>query len=118
MRSLYYLASVYSIHPRGQEAAYQEVCKEAAFLQENGIDVFAPISHSHGIVGYVEPGSYGYDMMMKWDYNFLDRMDGMIVCMMENWEKSKGIGLEIDYCEKYGIPIFYMKPGELPSVPR
>ena len=114
MSKLYYMASVYSIHPRGVEEAYKEACEQAAFLEANGIHVISPIAHSHGITGYVDPSSYGYDMMMKWDYNIIDHMDGIIVCKMDNWENSKGIGLEIKYCTDRSIPIFYMTPGEVP----
>jgi hypothetical protein len=40
---------------------------------------------------------------------------GLIVCEMESWETSYGIGVEIAAFKKAGKPIVHMLPGQVPD---
>lgn len=111
---LHYLATPYSRYPTGLEEAYRDAISQAVFLNEEGIDVFSPIAHSHHMT-FVEVGSKDYYRMLKWDAKFIDRCDSVIVCMMEGWSESVGVNWEIDYAKSIGKPVYYMTPGELPN---
>jgi hypothetical protein len=113
---VYYLASPYSKYPNGMEAAFIDISKQGAFLAKNGIYTLGPITHSHPIALYGEINAVDHEFWLKWDFAFIDRLDGMIVCMMEGWENSTGVLREIEYCKKTNKPIWYMTPGEVPNV--
>lgn len=119
MGSLFYLASPYTKYHEGVDAAFSAVCKQAAFLKNNGIDVFSPIAHSHpisvhGQLGSYSPGDSEYQNLLEWDKKFIDRCDGIIVCMMDGWQESYGVKWEMEQFSKQGKPIFYMTPNTVP----
>ena len=114
--SLWYMASPYSKYPGGIEAAFIEASKQAAFLKNNDIDVFAPIPHSHPIAIHGGLDVYDYDLMLNWDKKFIDRCDGIIVCMMDGWTSSHGVNWEIERFIEQHKPIVYMTPNEVPHI--
>lgn len=111
----WYLASVYSSYPKGLEEAYKGACKMAALCRDNGIRVFCPIAHTH-TTSLIMTNANSHDYWMQDDYMFLDNAKGLIVTMMDNWEQSKGINLEIEYTKKLGKPIIYTKFMEVPNI--
>lgn len=111
---LYYLASPYSRYPHGIQRAHDDVVAQAVFLNEQGIDVFSPIAHSHYMT-FVEVESKDYYKMLNWDAKFIARMDGLIVCMLDDWATSTGVRWEIDYAKEHGKPVYYMLPNRLPD---
>lgn len=113
---LWYMASPYSKYRPGIEAAFVEASKQAAFLKNNGIDVFAPIPHSHPIAIHGGLDAYDYDLMLSWDKKFIDRCDGLIICMMDGYDISHGVKWEKEQFEKQGKPVYYMTPNEVPNI--
>lgn len=118
-RELIYLASPYSAKgrdPYSPEAQrikierYETICKVAARLMEQGKHIFCPIAHSHPIekIGMVDIKDG--DWWLEQDYAVLQHCTEMYVCTMPEWEKSYGIGKEIEFAEKNGIPVTYIKP--------
>lgn len=116
MTKVYYLASPYSKYPAGHEQAFIDICKQGAFLAMNGIYTMGAIAHTHPIAMHGEIDNQDHDFWLKWDFALIDKLDGMIVCMMEGWDKSVGVLREIEYCQKTGKPIFYMTPGQVPNL--
>lgn len=114
----YYLATVYSKHPEGLEAAYQDACKMTMFMQENGWHVFCPIVHSHGPSSYITNKDLknSHEFWLDIDFRFVRQSKGLIICMMTNWKNSYGIGKEIELAKEIGKPIIYTNFMELPSV--
>jgi nucleoside 2-deoxyribosyltransferase len=113
---LWYMASPYSKYSGGIESAFVEASRQAAFLKNHGIDVFAPIPHSHPIAIHGGLDAYDYDLMLGWDKKFIDRCDGIIVCMMDGWQDSHGVQWEIEKFTQQQKPIIYMTPGEVPNI--
>lgn len=113
---LFYLATPYSKYPGGIEAAFVEASKQAAFLKNHGIDVFAPIPHSHPIAIHGGLDAYDYDLMLSWDKKFIDRCDALIICMMPGWEQSYGVNWEHAEFMKQGKRIYFMIPNEVPNI--
>lgn len=126
MTGYFYLATQYSKHPQGVNAAWQEACRVAASLLRQGVIVFSPIAHSHGIAhcGAIDP--LDHDIWIPADKPFMDAARGLIVYRDEGWKNSKGIAIEIEEFKKAGKPVYYLDPGinpielldQLKGVPR
>jgi hypothetical protein len=104
----WYVASPYSKYPLGTRRAYQDVCEAAAWLLKQGVHVFCPIAHSHPISTYggIDPESH--DIWLPADKPFMDAAVGLIICEMESWEDSYGVGFEIDEFYKAAKPVIFM----------
>lgn len=117
--SYWYLATPYSKWKLGMEDAYQMACREAALLFEAGLSVFSPIAHAHSVAKYGEIDlRHNFDGgTVDWlaiDKPFMDAAHGIIVCMMDGWQESRGIKYEIQTFERAGKPIHWMAPGHVP----
>lgn len=109
---LYYLASPYS-HEDGRVRQQRVEAAVIAMkhLLEKGYWVFGPICHSFCPDSYFEDGEYDW---MPLDLEILRRCDGLIVLMLEGWEKSKGVGMEIEFAvQRMGMLIEYMTEKEI-----
>ena len=105
-----YLASPYShkdAHVREQR--YESACKKTAELIEDGDIVFSPIAHSHNIAKYIgnhNDSSFWVDQ----DLSFLTGWaDEMWVLMLDGWEESKGIKMEMQASLSAGIIVKYVE---------
>lgn len=105
---LVYLASPYSKYPKGREAAFREVCKKAASLMEEGIEVFCPIAHSHSIEQEAMTKIQDGDFWLKQDFAILRKCDWLYVYMMPGWGDSYGVNKEIDFAKANKIPVAYL----------
>lgn len=111
---LYYLASPYS-HEDGRVRyrRSEDAALAVARLLKKGYWVFGPICHSCWPDSYFEDGEYDW---MPLDLEILKRCDGLIVLKLEGWEKSKGVGMEIDFAARMGMPIEFMTEKEVMDV--
>jgi hypothetical protein len=114
--SFYYLATVYSKYHLGIVHAHAEACRQAALLVRAGIPVYSPIAHTHSIAieGDIDP--FDHNIWLEADRTFMEAAKGLIVCKMQGWEESYGIGVEIESFERQGKPVYWMEPGELPDL--
>lgn len=75
------------------------------------VDLFAPVIQESLVYEKCnftdEEKKYLYKNEVNW--GILKKSDGMIVLMLEGWDKSRGVALEIEYCGKHNIPIYYLK---------
>jgi hypothetical protein len=106
----WYLASPYSKYPDGLENAFRDVCKSTAYLIGEGVKVYSPIAHTHPIAihGGMDPLDHG--IWLPADEPLMRAAHGLIICMMETWRESYGIGVEIENFKDRGRPIIYMAP--------
>lgn len=113
--TLWYLASPYSKYRHGLEEAFKEVSRQAALLVAEGVPVFSPIAHTHPIAihGYLDP--LDHTIWLPADEPMMHAASGLIVLMMEGWEESYGISVEIAAFQVARKPIIYMVPGEVPA---
>ena len=113
--SFWYMASPYSLYPNGIEAAHRDACAQAALLIRAGVPVFSPIVHSHPIAinGHIDP--LDHSVWMPADQPFMDCAKGLIVCELDGWDSSYGIGIELAIFKMAGKPIVHMMPGEVQS---
>ena len=114
--SYWYMASPYSKHPFGLDAAHLRVCEQAALLISNGIPVFSPIAHSHSIALYGDLDPLDHDIWMLLARAMVDAAGGLIVLKLEGWSRSFGVAEEIEWFVEMNKPIVYMEPGEVPVI--
>lgn len=117
MTTLAYLATPYS-KTGDLHAAYCDACALAARLILAGVNVFSPISHSHGIAEHGDIDPLDQQFWKEADHVFLVKCDTLIVAQMDGWDQSNGIAHEIAFFEQHGKPIFYLNPDTLAMVRR
>lgn len=113
--SFFYLATPYSRYEAGIGQAHIDACTEAALLIRAGVPVYSPIAHTHPIAIYGELDPYDHKLWLEADRAFMDSAKGLIVCLMDGWEHSYGMQVEIDTFKEAGKPILYMTPGVVPE---
>jgi hypothetical protein len=111
MSELIYLASPYSVGGAGKNLRtrrFKQACRKAAELMQQGYVVFCPIAHSHPIEVHGMPVVEGHDFWLKQDFGVLEKCSKLVVYKMKGWDKSFGIGREIEFAKEHGIPIEYL----------
>lgn len=103
-----YLATPYSKHPEGIDAAFRYACHAAGRLLSHGVNVFSPIAHSHPIAIYGNVDPLSHEIWLAADRPFMQAACGMIVVMMPGWETSYGVQQEIAAFTEMNKPIHYL----------
>jgi len=107
MTGFYYLATPYSKHPRGTEAAFQEAIAAAVTCIRAGVMVYSPIVHTHPIAVAGElPGHF--EQWAAFDKAMIAASEGIIVVQMDGWQQSSGIAAEIEMAAALGKPVLYV----------
>ena len=109
MAELIYLATPYSHHSHAvMLARFEQACRIAGRLMEQGMIVFSPIAHTHSIA--VHCGlPRGWIYWQRYDRVMIGAATKVLVVKMEGWEESKGIAGEIAIANELGIPVEYME---------
>lgn len=111
----WYLATPYSSHPQGRLIAYIEACEQAGLLMQAGINVFSPISHTHGIAEHAKIDGHSDNAVWdRVDFPFVMHARGMILCQLPGWMESKGIARESVAFFNTRRPIIQMTPNVIP----
>lgn len=107
-KSLTYLAQPYSHpDPEVREQRYRDGCAAASRLMQQGLKVFAPIPHSHGIAAHGGlPTSWEY--WESYDRTILEMCEKLLVLKLDGWEQSVGVLAEMDIAFELGIPVEYI----------
>lgn len=120
-----YLASPYtapaSLGPKERSAlqAHRAVAAawQAMLLAKDGTVIYSPIAHGHALEqAYNEnptedAPTITHAQWMAQCYPMLRHASRMAVLMLDGWEASKGVALEIEYCHARGIPVVYSTLG-------
>ena len=106
----WYLASPYA---HREECVQEQRAHDISLITSKMIKtfpmafVFSPISYTHRLQEEYEAetscGWYAFDLA------FLNKCDRLIVVMMDGWQESKGVNIEIAHALKLDIPIHYIK---------
>ena len=84
-------------------------CSLLGRLMKEGHRVYSPIAHCH-TAEITENLPATHEYWLEIDYAWIDKCDGVVVAQTENWNISKGIGLEIEYAILTGKPVLYLEP--------
>lgn len=101
------MASPYShSDPKIKKMRAEAVTESAVDLLRVGIFVFAPISYNEPWEKYNLPGDWQF--WEHFDKTFVSRCDGgIIVLMLDGWDKSVGVTAEIEFAKSIGLPVYY-----------
>lgn len=113
INKLYYLASPYSHpDPAVKKHRAEMVTESAVDLLHLGVFVFAPISYNEPWEKYNLPGDWQF--WQDFDKTFVSRCDGgIIVLMLDGWDKSVGVTAEIEFAKSIGLPVYYTTPQQI-----
>ena len=107
---LIYLASPYSsVSTDVLDDRFSEAQSAVIKLIKRGFVVYSPIVHSHPLATIGDLPS-GWEFWSRQDLAMLDRADLLMVLKIAGWQESKGVGEEIKYAEKIGLPICFLDP--------
>jgi hypothetical protein len=111
----YYLATVYSKHPGGLDAAFELAVQTRGLLVKQRIPVFSPIIHSHyvGIRCNIDP--YDHSFWLPCEAPIMAHASGLIMLMSEGWTESVGMNAEREAFAALNKPIILMEPGVIPD---
>lgn len=108
-----YIASPYSSEdPSVMEQRFDAACRAAGKLMDQGHVVFSPIAHTHPIVIRCDLPR-GWDFWSRFDREFIERSEKVVVLKLDGWEASKGVAAEIEIAEEFGIQVEYMEKENL-----
>ena len=104
----WYMASPYTKHAGGYEVANFEACLAASLLIDKGVRIFCPIAHSHAIanVGIIEKGDSR--TWLAQDYPLMIAATGLLVVMIDGYEDSHGIAVEVETFKEQDKQIHYL----------
>ena len=110
---LYYLASPYThTNKKTRELRFNKVTKASIWLLlKKNIVSFSPIAYNHPMVKYELPTDWAF--WKKYDTNFLQHSDGLIVFTLDGWKDSIGVQAEINIAKKLKLPIFYLSEDDI-----
>jgi hypothetical protein len=103
-----YLASPYS-DPKPSTMWKRYRATRAAFdmLTVNGAHVFSPVVLGHEMSQRSQTLKHrSHAWWMEWCITFLRRSTSLFVLTIEDWDLSKGVGIEVRLAADMGIPIF------------
>jgi hypothetical protein len=75
----------------------------AAQLSSQGHHIFSPLTHNEILMNLVQ--SLPKEHWLDFDLTILSVCQRLLILKLEGWESSYGIGLEIAFAKKRGIPI-------------
>lgn len=114
-KPIYYLASPYTHKEASVRKFRAEAATEAAVkLLHLGVFVFAPIPYNEPWEKYNLPGDWAF--WCDFDKSFVERCDGgLIVLMLDGWEKSTGVTAEIEFAQSLDLPIYFATKEQIDS---
>jgi len=103
-----YLACPFSSDdPTVRQWRFDSVNVKACELMANGHIVFSPISHSYPIA-LAGDLPLGWDFWERMDRAFIEWADEVWVLMLDGWNESEGIRVEINIAGELGRPVRYI----------
>ena len=104
-----YLASPYSHTDLSvMDARWKQVCGIAGRLMHEGHVVYSPIAHTHQIaLQCALPRCWDY--WERFDREFIQACEKVVVAMMDGWKESKGVQAEILIAKGLGKPVEYIE---------
>lgn len=113
---LIYIASPYSVVNKEEldketirdihHSRYVCVTDYAAHLASQRRLFYAPITMTHPLIDFGAPEEWDY--WIDLDRPFMQMCNVLHVLMLDDWEKSKGVAVEIDSFLSRGLPVYYI----------
>ena len=113
LTGLIYLATPYTLFPRGLDVAAHEAAALAGRLIATGINVYSPIAHSHSVARASLLDPRNYRIWRPLNVVMMERSDVLFVAKMDGWRSSFGVGDEMSVFRGAGKPICLVDPETL-----
>lgn len=107
-KPLWYLANPFTHKLKKVRKQRVKDCTEATIrLLSYNIQTFTPIAYNGS---WHEEANLPceWEFWEKYDKNFLERCDGLLVLMLSGWQDSVGVKAEIRHAEKLGMPVLFI----------
>lgn len=106
-----YLACPYAHDdPAVRAARFDMACRAASALLARGVYVFSPISHSH----HLDAGSgMSHSDWLAYDRWYIERCTEVWVLMVEGWDHSLGVAIEVGWARELGLGVKYLSLTEV-----
>ena len=104
----WYVATAYSRHPGGLEAAHAMACRAVGDLWAKGVMAFSPIAHGHPVSKLCGIDPLDHGLWMRLDRPMMEGAEGLIVVCSPGWQESRGIAEEIAFFRESCLPIYGM----------
>lgn len=102
----WYVATAYSKHPGGLEAAHNLACRSIGELWAKGVMGFSPIAHGHHVSKIVGIDALDHVFWMRVDRVMMEQAEGLIVVRSPGWETSRGVAEEIAFFRESSLPVY------------
>lgn len=107
---LIYLGTPYTKYPHGIHAAFNDAAELMAELIRDGLRCYSPIVHCHPIAIHGNLDPLDHKIWLPFNSVMMRKSDAFLIAMMESWEDSTGIQLEIVSFRVRQTPVFYLNP--------
>lgn len=84
--------------------------KLAAYLYDNGHNVYSPLTHSVLISHYTKAQTDDSEYWVDRVAQFIKSCDTFVVLQLPGWEESQGIAKETRIAKSLGMPVVYWTP--------
>lgn len=104
-RGYFYMATPYSKHPRGKDAAYSEAMEYLAAFTKNLIVCYSPIVHCHEMAKkYNLPTDHTF--WTEYNARMMEASCGGLFILMEGHNESEGMKQEREFYKIISKPSF------------
>lgn len=113
--SYFYISNPYNGTEEQKEERATIAAKVCGMLLKKGLHAWSPIVHNHAMMKTFNEFTLEerQSKILDFDFSLLKKSDAMIVLTIEGWDKSYGVGKEIELCKKLDIEIKYLNPSDL-----
>jgi hypothetical protein len=113
--SYFYISNPYNGTEEQKEERATIAAKVCGMLLKKGLHAWSPIVHNHAMMKTFNEFTLEerQSKILDFDFSLLKKSDAMIVLTIDGWDKSYGVGKEIELCKKLDIEIKYLNPSDL-----
>ena len=105
-----YLASPYTHpDPEVKHLRFVQASQAAAVMMKRGCVVFGPIAMTHPMALYGDVQG-AWETWKRFDEVFVKLCNELWVLMLDGWDRSTGVGAEIQIARNNLIPVTYVDP--------
>jgi hypothetical protein len=106
----WYMASQYSLHPEGRNAAVSDAADVCAKLANIGVIAYSPIVLGDAMANRTNSlESSSHESWVRFNKPLMDASMGCIVLMSPNWTASRGIKDEFEYFKSIDLPVVFVE---------
>lgn len=111
----WFIATPYSKHPEGLDAAFQAAVQARGLLLKHHIPCYSPIVHSHPVAMALGLDPRDLSIWLPTEKPMRMGACGVIMLREISWDTSTGMRYEWDEFREAGKPVVWMDPGQITS---